>query len=207
MCLSCPCKNYSQKHDAAAIDWADLQAAGDDAGITPHQAAWNIVRGARAMADSEPAEKTVESEVIDRFVVVKAQEEQRFLLMVGYSPNRMPRRGADGFLDIASPETVEKACWRFMLNGAGAGLMHKAGGENAFKVVENYVYRNPEPWVMKATDGSTQTIHAGDWVIGALCSEQTWKDYRAGKYGSGSVQGGAKRDAPTPETLARQRSG
>lgn len=138
--------------------------------------------------------------------VAKAEEDKRFLLMVGYSPNRMPRRGADGFLDIASPDVVEKACWRFMLNGAGAGLMHKAGGENAFKVVENYVYRNPVPWELTAPNGEIVTIRDGDWVIGALCSKETWDDYKAGLYNSGSVQGGAKRMVASPETLAHQRS-
>lgn len=140
-------------------------------------------------------------------VAVKAfNEEQRFLLMVGYSPNRMPLRGADGFVDVASPEVIEKACWRFMLNGAGSGLMHKAGGENAFRVVENYIYRNPVPWVLKAADGSEQTIRDGDWVLGVICSKEVWEDVKAGKYGGGSLQGGAARIHARPETLARQRS-
>ena len=137
--------------------------------------------------------------------VVKEREEDRFLLMVGYSPNRMPHRGADGYLDLASPRVVEKACWNFMTNGAGAGLMHKAGGEDAFRVVENYVYRNPVPWILKAADGSEQVIEEGDWVIGVVCSKQVYEDYKAGKYGSGSIQGRAQRAPASSETIAQVR--
>lgn len=148
----------------------------------------------------------LEAPTLDSFVVKGIDEAQRFLLMVGYSPNRQPLRGADGFIDIASPEVIEKACWRYMANGAGAGLMHKAGGEDAFKVVENYIYRNPIPWVLKAADGSEQTIREGDWVIGVICSKEVWTDVMSGKYGGGSLQGGAARIHPRAETLARQRS-
>jgi hypothetical protein len=140
-------------------------------------------------------------------VLIKgAQEEDRFVLMVGYSPNKMPLRGADGFIDLASPNVVEKACWKFMLNGAGGGLLHKAGGENDVKIVENYIYRNPVPWVLKANDGSEQVICQGDWVIGAILSPQTWEDFKKAKYRGGSIQGGARRKPASAETLARVRS-
>lgn len=190
--MTCGCEIPDAKHDRAAIYWDDLTAAAADAGISPQEAARNITAATEQMSK--------------RFHVVKAQDEKRFLLMVGYSPNRMPKRGADGFVDIASPEVVEKACWRFMVNGAGAGLMHKAGGEKAFKVVENSIYRNDEPWVVTAVDGTQQTIRKGDWLIGVICSPQVYDDFKAGKYGSGSLQGGASRMAARPETLARQRS-
>lgn len=141
--------------------------------------------------------------------VVKERSADRFLLMVGYSPNKMPYRGADGFIDLCQPEVVEKACWRFMSNGAGAGLMHKARPdeeEPPFRVTENSIYRNPVPWVFKAADGSEVTITEGDWLIGVICSPQVWDDYRKGRYRGGSLQGKALRMAVTPETLARVRS-
>jgi hypothetical protein len=137
--------------------------------------------------------------------VLKSIEEKRFLLLVGYSPNRLPKRGADGFQDLASPELVSKACWRFMLNGAKAGLGHRPGGEDAFKVVENYVYRGND-WVLKAPDGSTQTIRAGDWLVGIVCTPETWSAYKAGKFRSASLQGACRRGPVTPDLLARQRS-
>lgn len=144
-------------------------------------------------------------QMMSKATVVRKSDESRFLLMVGYSPNRMPLKGADGYVDIASPDLIEKACWRFMANGAGAGLMHKAGGENAFRVVENSVYRGPD-WTFIAADGSEQTIRKGDWLIGVIASPEVWEDYKKGVYGSGSLQGSAKRMDPRPETLARQRS-
>jgi hypothetical protein len=138
--------------------------------------------------------------------VLESNEEDRFLLLVGYSPNTMPHRGADGFLDVASPRAVEKACWRFLLNGGKAGTMHKAGGENAFRVVENGIYRNEIPWVIKSPDGPDQVIRQGDWVIGMILSKETWADYKAGLFGSGSLQGAAERMPATAETLERIRS-
>lgn len=191
MCASCGCGDPLHRHPgAASITWQDIEAAAQDAGISPEEATRNMEQAVEQMTGC----------------VVKANEEKRFLLMVGYSPNRLPKRGADGFLDIASPDVVEKAAWRFMLNGHGAGLMHKKGGEDAFRVVESSVYRNPEPWIVKAADGSTQTIREGDWLIGVVCSEPTWDEYKKGRWGSGSLQGGARRARPRPETLARQRS-
>lgn len=193
MCSSCGCGDYTHQHPHShSIVWDDIVAAAKDAGVSPRQVTENLMDAVDHMPLSGQ--------------VVKAINEQRFLLMVGYSPNRLPLRGADGYQDIASPAVVEKACWRFMANGAGAGLLHKEGGEDAFKVVENYIYRNPVPWVLKADDGSEVTIREGDWVIGAICSKETWADYKAGKYGSGSVQGGAVRGPVSAETLARQRS-
>jgi hypothetical protein len=189
--MTCGCGVPDAKHDPDAIDWSDLEAAASDAGVTPEQAAANIVTGVHQM--------------MTKARVVEKSEANRFLLMVGYSPNRLPLRGADGFLDVASPEVIEKACWRFMANGAGAGLMHKSGGEDAFRVVENSIYRGPD-WTLTATDGSTQTVRKGEWLIGVICSPATWDDYKKGVYGSGSLQGNAVRIPARPETLASQRS-
>ena len=150
------------------------------------------------------AQKTAAADLVIT-AVAKAEEESRFLLMVGYSPNRMPLRGADGKLDVASPEVVEKACWRFMENGARGGLMHKAGGENALRVVENGIYRGPE-WHFTAANGEEVTVRKGDWLIGAILSPSAWRRYKNGEFGSGSLQGSAQRGPARPETLARQRS-
>jgi len=209
VCVSCGCALPATDHgDHRHITAADLRGAADAANTTVGCVAHNIE--SFAMHHPAEAQKTVEdmANAVEEMTVavVKAEDAQRFLLMVGYSPNRLPKRGADGFLDVASPEVVEKAAWRFMLNGHGAGLMHKAGGEDAFRIVESSVYRNPEPWVVKATDGTEQTIREGDWLIGILCSPDTWAEYKKGRYGSGSLQGGARRRQPRAETLARQRS-
>jgi hypothetical protein len=135
-----------------------------------------------------------------------AKEEDRFLLLVAYSANKMPLRGADTYIDLAGPEVLEKACWKFADNGMVTGLWHEPGHEKAARVVENYIYRNPEPWVIKGENGQPdQIIRQGDWVTGLILSKATWKLYKAGFIGGASPQGGAARIVATAETLERVR--
>ncbi len=138
--------------------------------------------------------------------VLKADDENRFLLLVAYSPNRMPQRGADGYVDVVRPEVLEKACWRFMDNGARVGLWHEDGHEQAARVVENYVYRASTPWVLKAPSGAEERIEAGDWIVGLILDPPTWRLYKAGAIGGASPQGRAARRPASPETLSRVRS-
>lgn len=136
--------------------------------------------------------------------VVKAVDEKRFALFVAYSPNKLPARGADGKLDVASPEVLEEACWKFALNGLKVGVDHKPGGEDAARVVENFVWRGA-PWHVVAPDGTEEVVSEGDWCVGLVFSPDAWEDFKAGRWGGVSLQGTAKRKAPTPETLKRQR--
>lgn len=136
--------------------------------------------------------------------VKMAREEDRFLLLVAYSATKMPYRGADGYIDLAAPRVLEKACWRFADHGMVTGLNHEDGHSDIARVVENYIYRNPEPWVLKGRNGD-QTIREGDWVVGMILSKRGWKLYKAGLIGGASPQGGAARTAVTPETLERVR--
>lgn len=137
--------------------------------------------------------------------VKMAKAEDRFLLLVAYSASKMPLRGADGYIDLANPEVLEKACWRFMDNGHKVGLWHEPGHEKSARVVENYIYRNPLPW--EVLDGSGrptgQVIKQGDWCTGFILGKDTWKLYKAGLIGGASPQGGAGRRLATPESLAR----
>ena len=134
--------------------------------------------------------------------VLKADEENRFLLLVAYSPNKMPMRGADGYIDVASPQVLEKACWRFMDNGAKVGLFHKEGYEGSARIVENYIHRGPD-WVTKGPTGEEQVIKSGDWVIGVILNQHAWALYKSGLIGAASPQGGAGRKPASPETLAK----
>ena len=138
--------------------------------------------------------------------VLKADDENRFLLLVAYSANKMPLRGADHHIDIARPEVLEKACWRFMDNGAKVGLWHEEGHEKSARIVENYIYRNPEPWVLKAPNGDEQVIKQGDWVVGVICDIPTWQLYKSGQIGGASPQGACRRRVADPELLERFRS-
>ncbi len=137
--------------------------------------------------------------------VVKADEENRFLLLVAYSPNKMPKRGADGYIDIVSAKVLEKACWRFTDNGLKVGLWHEAGQETPGRIVENYIYRGPD-WVLKGGGGVEQVIKADDWLVGIICTPRTWNLYKSGRIGGASPQGSAGRQPASDDLLTKLRS-
>lgn len=137
--------------------------------------------------------------------VLKAEDERRFLLCVVYSPNKLPATGADGRLDVASPDVLERAAWKFALNGLRVGVGHKPGGEDAARVVENFIWRGA-PWHVMGPDGQEQVIEAGDWLVGMILSKKAWAEYKAGRFGGVSLQGTAQRKPATVETLSRQRT-
>lgn len=204
MCASCGCAlgHLSRADDAHGdsrnITITDLRCAAEAAGISTGKAIANITATVAGTArDSKPKAAG--------FRVVKADPECRFLLTVAYSPNRLPARGADGYLDVVSPDVLEKAAWRFMDNGHEAGLWHEEGHAQEARVVESSIYRGPH-WVIKATDGSEQVIEAGDWLVGFILSDAAWGLYKSGRIGGASPQGGASRRLASTETLARQRS-
>lgn len=199
MCISCGCNDYEHRHPHShSLVWDDVREAAEDAGISPKACAWNILRGTNAMTDS-----AAKSEDAVTGSVLKSDDESRFLLMVAYSPNRMPLRGADKKIDVASPEVLEKACWRFADNGLKVGMWHQAGGEHAARVVENSVYRNPVPWVTKDAEGNELVVKEGDWIVGMILEPETWALYKAGRIGGVSPQGTAGRKKASAETLAR----
>jgi len=136
-------------------------------------------------------------------VVVKTSDESRYALFVAYSANKMPLRGADGMVDVASPEVLEKAAWRFMLNGARIGVDHKPGGENAARVVENFVHRG-KPMRFVGPDGTEQVVRKGDWCVGVIFSPAAWTEFKKGRWGGVSLQGSATRKPASAATLARQ---
>lgn len=140
----------------------------------------------------------------DQATVLKASPEDRYLMCVVYSAHRLPKRGADGRVDVASPAVLEKACWKFAENGFRVGVGHQPGGEMAAQVVENWVHRGPK-WTLTAPDGTTQVVRKGDWLCGLILSPAAWADYKAGRFGGVSLQGRAGRRPPRPKTLARQR--
>lgn len=195
MCISCPCRNYSQKHDPAAIDWADFQAAADDAGITPRQAAWNVLRGVNAMSSTDDAEKSVAVEVF------KSEPERRYTLGLAYGAN-LPDVGkaADGYRDFAGVTALEDAAWSFLRKGAQVGLDHADGTEGHGTVVESYIYRGPD-WPQE----NGYVVKAGDWLVGTVWDEPTWAGIKDGRWNGYSPQGSARRRTPAPEALAQLR--
>ena len=138
--------------------------------------------------------------------IIKAAAPQRFLLTVAYSASKMPLRGADTYIDLVDPEILERACWKFADNGFGVGLYHEDGNADCARVVENYIYRNPVPWVMKAADGTVVEVTAGDWLVGAILKPKTWEQFEKGLIGPTSIQGRVSRIPAREQTIARYRS-
>ncbi len=134
--------------------------------------------------------------------------EQRFLLTIGYQAGPDPRiqRGADGYRDYFTPEELEKAAWSLLRSGTPAcGLFHLDGTEGAAEIVESSIRREPEPWVLKAVDGTQVSVNCGDWLVGLLCDETAWGLYKSGRVAGVSPQGAAKRRRPAfPHSLAKE---
>ncbi|MDA8289951.1 MAG: XkdF-like putative serine protease domain-containing protein [Actinomycetota bacterium] len=135
---------------------------------------------------------------------VKAVDDKRFALFVVYSPNKLPARGADHKLDVASPDVLERAAWRFALNGLKVGIDHEPGGEGAARVVENFIWRGA-PWHVITPSGTKEVVSEGDWLIGLIFTPEAWVDFKAGRWSGVSMQGTATRKPATPKTLKRQR--
>lgn len=132
--------------------------------------------------------------------IIKSNDEDRFLLMVAYSPHQMPLRGKDGRTDLASPKVLEKAAWLFMAKGGKTGMWHEPGHEGEAIVVENGIHRGPS-WDVHG-DGSL-VIKAGDWLVGLILSPAAWSLYKQGKISGVSLQGSAGRKPATQKAIAR----
>jgi Putative phage serine protease XkdF len=138
-------------------------------------------------------------------VVVKAEDERRFTLVMGYPANSPDVAVArDGFQDFAKEGDVEEAAWNYLTKSQQVGLWHKDGTDGAGQVVESYIYRGPD-WAIKAADDSEQVIRSGDWLVGIRWNEDTWPLVKEGKVGGVSMQGKTKRRSPSPADLAHLR--
>jgi Putative phage serine protease XkdF len=134
--------------------------------------------------------------------ILKSDGEKRFTLSVGYPAYKADVGVAvDGHRDFAGERATEEACWEFM-KSQDVGLGHEGGGGRGV-IVENYVYRNPVPWVVKAADDSKQVIKAGDWLIGIIWDQQAWDMIQKGEITGTSMQGKARRRQPDAASLER----
>lgn len=162
-----------------------------------------VIDGGTVAKTAEPEEWDGESIAAQ---VLKSAPERRFTLCVAYPANRADVAiAADGARDFASPEAVEQAAWSYLSKGGGVGIGHRQGSDHAGQVVESYLWRGDEPWMIKAADGSTQTVHPGDWLIGVIWNPETWRLIKSGELTGVSMQGSATRRRPTPEALAALR--
>jgi len=138
--------------------------------------------------------------------VVKAAPHRRYTLQVAYPVNKADAVvAADGHRDFTGPEALEDAAWSFLTKSPKVGLHHAPGTDGAGRVVESYIYRGPD-WVIKAADGSEQTVTAGDWLCGIVWDHQSWDMVLSKRINGVSMQGSARRRKPTREALAQLRS-
>lgn len=122
-----------------------------------------------------------------------ADDEDRFVLGIAFKAGRYPqlRKGADGRKDIVSAEVIEKAAWGYLseMGGQQVGIEHMDGTVGHAKVVESYIYRNDEPWLIKSVTGQDVVVNKGDWLVGMQLDEATWKLRKAGRLNGLSPQG------------------
>jgi hypothetical protein len=139
--------------------------------------------------------------------LVKSLPAKRITLCVAYPALRPDTQtAADGYRDFASKEAIEEAAHEYLLKHRKVGLWHSPGDATVGSgdVVESYIWP-ADPWVIKAVDGSTQTVYPGDWMMAVRWSEKTWPLVLKGDIGGLSMQGGAIRRKPSRETLAQLR--
>ena len=138
-----------------------------------------------------------------------AKGEDRFISMVAYQPAapgaKIPRRGMDHYVDICSPEVIERAAWRFLALGGKSGLFHKSDGTDAkgeppMRIVESSIHRGP-PYDITAVNGEKVRITTGTWLIGAILRPDIWERYRKGEFGGASLDGTVQRVPATRKTL------
>jgi hypothetical protein len=138
--------------------------------------------------------------------LIKSNEEQRVTIGVAYPANKPDVNvAADGHIDFASKEVVEKTAHRWLKERQEIGLYHRAGTEGHGVVVESGIHRGPD-WIEKAPDGSTHIVSDGDWVLGVEWDRPTWNLVKAGLINGYSPQGGGTRRTPSDEALAGLRS-
>ena len=185
MCLSCGCVIAGtgvpddDHGDPRQITLDDFTAAAEANGISLYDLVANIGASVQ-LACPDPADE-----------VAKAGPERQFVLGVAYQAGPDPRiaKGADGGRDFFTEAELEKAAWSFMLSGQECGLFHLDGTTGAARPVENFLYRNPVPWVV-APD---LVVRKGDWCQGYLLDDQAWRLVKDGKVNGLSPQGVARR--------------
>jgi hypothetical protein len=138
--------------------------------------------------------------------VVKASPHRRYTLQVAYPVNKADAViAADGHRDFTGPEALEEAAWAYLTKSPKVGLHHAPGTDGSGTVVESYIWRGDD-WTIKASDGSEQTVKAGDWLVGIVWSPDAWDLVLSKRINGVSMQGSASRRRPSPEALAALRS-
>ncbi len=123
--------------------------------------------------------------------------DQHYVLGVAYPANKV-----DGHGEFMSRDSVRKAARSFIVpsDARVIGFHHADGTEGHGTVVDSFLWPDGAPdWVTKGADGNTQTVRAGDWLIGVEFDAETWPLIKTGKVNGWSIQGmGARRESEAP---------
>jgi len=132
-----------------------------------------------------PACGTVTRATAKRFIVRKADDEERFVLGVVLEPDVV-----DAQNDTYSAEEVRMACHKYMHHFKGNTLMHREDIKGRVVLLENYIA--PEDFTMEGED-----VKKGTWLQGyRVVDDDLWTDVKAGDLTGLSIGGSAVR---TPE--------
>ncbi len=123
------------------------------------------------------------------FKSLGCRDERRFSLAVAY-----PALRKDGHGDYVTPDVLEQAAWTYLADHREVGLYHADRLVGMGTVVESTIWRCP-PWTCEASDGSTQTINPGDWLLGVVWEPAPWQLIKSGRIDGMSVQGRYRRAA------------
>ena len=180
--------------------WAGVNAAGSDLGDHYWRYPYTIDK-AGVVTVSEPVEmeKTLVPVTKQVEIIVPVEKagrpDKRFTLGVVLEPDKEDLQG-----DIESPEDIEKTAHDYMIRSRKAGQMHQGPALKGAEVVESYIA--PCDMTIQCTDGSTQTVRKGSWVMGVIWPEKQWEEIKKGKFTGYSVQGRGRRiplgQTPTP---------
>lgn len=127
--------------------------------------------------------------------LVKALEEQRYVLGVAYPASRL-----DGHGEFMGPAELEQTAWGYLRKGRQVGLVHAEGLTGHGTVVESYIYRGPD-WSVLDAAGGQQVVKAGDWLLGVQFDEKAWPLIKSRRLDGWSIDGVARRRSVPRSTV------
>jgi hypothetical protein len=208
MCWSCGCDDdleddhgddrnitTSKLEDAASARGGEL----DDV-IQSINKAWSHFDSSMVKSVDEPV----------YYSCIKSASSQHYTLGVAYPANKPDGgRAADGYRDFITEEALEKAAWGWLKNSRRVNLFHDASksSEGHFTPTESYIYRGPD-WEIKAADGRTYLVKAGDWLVGGIWDDVGWAAVTGGIINGWSPEGRvARQRAQVDERSLRRANG
>lgn len=119
-----------------------------------------------------------------------AKEPERYVLGIAYQAGRDERimKGQDGNRDWFAPAELRKAAASFM-KSLEAGVLHLDNTFGHIQITESYCWPEGAPdWIVKTAAGDV-VVKAGDWLVGGILDEPTWRAVKDGRLTGWSPQG------------------